>query len=71
MDSLKIIESYECMVDPVAHYELEKHCDNGWALKVKEFSVAFEEMLKASSLLHQDGEEAIQVLEVCSVHFSV
>ena len=63
MESLKLIENFESIIDPLGQYEIEKHCDHGWATEVDQFNLLFEEMAKASSLLHQDGEEAIQVLE--------
>ena len=51
--------------DSAVDQELLASRDHGWVCDIKNFHIVFEEMLKASSLLHQNGEEAIQILKVC------
>ena len=68
MELSKIVDSFAedfMKTDSVVDEELLKYRDHGWVCDIKNFHTMFEEMLKASTLLHQDGEDAIQILEVC------
>ena len=63
----KTVESFVddfMSTDLVCDEELISYRDHGWVCDVKNFNVIFEEMAKASNRLHQNGEDAIQTLEV-------
>ena len=63
----KTVESFVddfVSTDLVCDEELISYRDHGWVCDVKNFNVIFEEMAKASNRLHQNGEDAIQTLEV-------
>ena len=68
MELSKIVDSFAedfMKTDSVVDEELLKYRDHGWVCDIKNFHTMFEEMLKASTLLHQNGEDEIQILEVC------
>ena len=50
--------------DSYVDKELMNHRDHGWVCDIKNFHAIFEEMAKAIYHLNQNGEDAIQTLEV-------